>query len=135
MTAAHPGMRGVRMDVTNPAGIAALAVALDADFPKLNVLINNAGISRMEDLTAEEVDLDTPRAIVQTNIVGVVELTAALLPILRRQSAATIITTSSGLAFVPRSNFPTYCAGRGPPAPPILRYGTIFFAMPTHRRR
>ena len=46
------------------------------------------------------------------NIVSVLHLTAALLPILKEHPNSTIITTTSGLAFVPRANFPTYCASK-----------------------
>ena len=48
----------------------------------------------------------------QTNILGVLRLTAALLPILKRQTGATITATSSALAFVPRADFPAYCASK-----------------------
>ena len=49
---------------------------------------------------------------IQVNIVSVLHLTAALLPTLRQQPNATIITTSSGLAFIPLAGFPTYCASK-----------------------
>lgn len=51
-------------------------------------------------------------SIIQTNIIGVLHLTAALLPMLKLRPRATILTTTSGLAFVPRGNFPTYCASK-----------------------
>lgn len=110
ITAANPGMRGMQLDVQDPATIDAFAAAIGEQFPDLNVLINNAGISRTEDLTAGTVDLSVARSIIQTNVVAVLHLTAALLPTLRRQHRSTIITTSSGLAFVPRADYPTYCA-------------------------
>jgi uncharacterized oxidoreductase len=112
ITRAHPGMRGMRLDVEDSWEIDAFAARIRAQYPQLNVLINNAGISRTEDLTADTVDLFTALSIVQTNIVGVLQLTAALLPTLKQQPHSTIITTSSGLAFVPRANFPTYCASK-----------------------
>lgn len=110
--AAHPGMTGLVLDVTDPAAIDCFAAEIRRRCPDLDVLINNAGISRAEDLTADPVDVSVPLSIIQTNIVGVIRLTAALLPVLKRQSRATIITTTSGLAFVPRSGYPTYCASK-----------------------
>ncbi len=112
ITAANPGMSGMPLDVEDPAAIDVFAGRIREQFSGLNVLINNAGISRMEDLTGDDAEIAVSRSILQTNIVSVLHLTAALLPTLQRQPNSTIITTSSGLAFVPRNNFPTYCASK-----------------------
>lgn len=109
ITAAHPGMRGVQVDLEDEAGCQAFAHRVASEFPALNVLINNAGISRMENLAGGE-DFSTASTIVRTNILGTLNITACLLPLLQAQPSATIMTTTSGLAFVPRHNFPTYCA-------------------------
>jgi uncharacterized oxidoreductase len=110
ITAAHPGMRGMQLDLEDSRAVDAFAAEIREQFPELNVLINNAGISKPEDLTAGSGDISVSRSIIDVNIVGVLHLTAALLPTLRQQPTATIITTSSGLAFVPLAGFPTYCA-------------------------
>src|SRR6267378_3101573 len=102
----------MRLDVEDPRAIDAFARQVQEQFPELNVLINNAGISKPEDLTAHTMDLSVARSIIQTNIVGVLHLTAVLLPTLKRQPASTIITTTSGLAFLPLGDFPTYCASK-----------------------
>jgi uncharacterized oxidoreductase len=107
---AYPTMRGIRVDVEDEKVLQAFAADVAAEFPDLNVLINNAGISRMEDLTGNASNFAASRDIIQTNILGTLNLTGALLSVLQNQPSATIITTSSGLAFVPRYNFPTYCA-------------------------
>jgi uncharacterized oxidoreductase len=112
ITAAHPGIHGVRLDVEDPGALAAFAAHIQEQFPELNVLINNAGISKPEDLTVDAIDVSVARSIIQTNIVSVLHLTAALLPTLKRQPHSTIITTTSGLAFVPFATFPTYCASK-----------------------
>jgi uncharacterized oxidoreductase len=112
ITAAHPGMRGMQLDVEDARAVDVFAHQVQERFPELNVLINNAGISRPEDLTARTVDLSVARSIIQTNIVGVLHLTSLLLPALKQHPAATIITTTSGLAFMPRADFPTYCASK-----------------------
>lgn len=112
ITAAHPGMHGMQVDMQNPTAIARLAEDVQSLFPDLDVLVNNAGISRPEAWDRDEIDIDTSLSIIETNILGVLRLTAALLPTLARQPSSTIITTTSGLAFVPRSNYPTYCASK-----------------------
>ena len=82
---------------------------LTADYPTLNVVINNAGIMRPEDLLNKP-DAADAEAIVATNLLGPIRLTAALLPHLQKQPHATIMTVSSGLAFMPLALTPTYCA-------------------------
>jgi uncharacterized oxidoreductase len=110
ITAAHPGMRGLQLDFEDSRAVDAFATHIQEQFPELNVLFNNAGISKPEDLTADTIDLSVARSIIRTNIVSVLHLTSALLPTLKRQPQSTIVTTSSGLAFVPFATFPTYCA-------------------------
>jgi uncharacterized oxidoreductase len=105
-------MQGIQLDVEDPRAVDAFAARIRDQVPTLNVLINNAGISRPEDLTADALDVSVARSIIDTNIVSVLQLTAGLLPILKRQPSATIITTTSGLAFMPRAEFPTYCASK-----------------------
>jgi short-subunit dehydrogenase involved in D-alanine esterification of teichoic acids len=79
-------------------------------FPELNVLIANAGISQAEDMMSESWDARAGQAMVETNILDVLRVTAALLPILKHQPNAALMATSSALAFVPSADFPTYCA-------------------------
>ncbi len=108
--AANPGMSALTIDIEDRAGIRAFAVEIAKQYPTLNVLINNAGIMRAEKLQSQPEDLADAEAIVTTNLLGPIRLTAALLPLLQQQSAATIMNVSSGLAFVPLSLTPTYCA-------------------------
>ncbi len=110
ITAAHPGMHGLQVDVDDPRALAVFAAELRRQFPTLNVLINNAGISRREDLRNGERDVAAALAMINTNIVSVLQLTAALLPLLERQPRATVMATTSGLAFLPLADYPTYCA-------------------------
>jgi uncharacterized oxidoreductase len=109
VTQANPGMKSLTVDMENRAAIRTFAAQAVEQFPSLNVLINNAGIMRVEKLTAQQADLADAEAIVTTNLLGPIRLTAALLPHLRQRSS-TIITVSSGLAFVPLVFTPTYCA-------------------------
>lgn len=112
ITAERPDMIGLPLDLDDPASLPRLSTELRTRFPELNVLIANAGISRAEDMTADDWDAADAAAIVETNILGVLRVTAAFLPILKGQPNATIIATSSNLAFVPRADFPAYCASK-----------------------
>jgi uncharacterized oxidoreductase len=108
--AANPGMAYATLDVADPAAVRAFAARVVRDHPALNVLINNAGIMKVEDLKAEPFDLDIAEETIATNLLGPIRLTAALLPHLRAQAAATVMTVSSGLAFIPLAATPTYSA-------------------------
>ena len=109
-TAANPGMKSLTLDIENPAASRSFAAQVAADFPALNVLIINAGIMRPEKLLAQQDDLADAEATVATNLLGPIRLTAALLPLLRKQPHSTIVNVSSGLAFLPLALTPTYCA-------------------------
>jgi uncharacterized oxidoreductase len=109
-TAANKGMKSLVLDIENGEGIRSFAERVVAEFPSLNVLINNAGIMRAEKLLEQQEDLADAEAIVATNLLGPIRLTAALLPHLKEQPAAAIMNVSSGLAFVPLVYTPTYCA-------------------------
>jgi uncharacterized oxidoreductase len=99
---------GYVLDMQDAAAIAAFAVEVTAKHPALNVVINNAGIMIAEDVTAQ--DHQVVDATIATNLLGPIRLTSALLPHLMAQEAATIMTVSSGLAFVPLAATPTYSA-------------------------
>ncbi|MDB6171465.1 MAG: hypothetical protein JWL59_776 [Chthoniobacteraceae bacterium] len=107
-TAANPGMKALSIDMADSASIAKFAERLEAEFPALNVVINNAGIMRPENLLSDGVA--DAEATITTNLLGPIRLTHALLPLLRKQPRATLMTVSSGLAFVPLAMTPTYCA-------------------------
>ena len=108
--AANSGMKFLTLDIGSSDAIRVFARRITAEFPTLNMLINNAGIMRAEDLLAQQDDFADVEAIVATNLLGPIRLTAALLPLLRKQSHSTIINVSSGLAFVPLALTPTYSA-------------------------
>ena len=109
-TAANPGMKSLTVDMNDPASIKNFAATLTEQFPKLNVVINNAGIMKPEKVLEPQDDLADAQAMITTNLLGPIRLTAALLPLLHKQSEATLMTVSSGLAFMPLAMTPTYCA-------------------------
>jgi uncharacterized oxidoreductase len=107
---ANPGMASAVLDIEDPAAIQAFAARITSQHPSLNVLINNAGISKPENLKSQGSDQGDTEAMITTNLLGPIRLTAALLPHLQRQPRATILNVSSGLAFVPLPFAPTYSA-------------------------
>jgi uncharacterized oxidoreductase len=111
-TDANPGMACVTFDINDPKSIHSFTEEMIEFHPELNVLINNAGISRREDLKTQPETLDNSEAIISTNVLGPIRLMAAFLPHLQKQSRATIINVSSGLAFVPFPLAPTYSASK-----------------------
>jgi uncharacterized oxidoreductase len=109
ITSRFPGMAAYTLDMDDGAAIAGFARQITAEYPELNVVINNAGIMIAEDLKGGDF-LPIAEAIVTTNVLGPIRLTSALLPHLRTRPHATIVTVSSGLAFVPLAATPTYSA-------------------------
>lgn len=107
--AGHAGMFACTVDIESAADIARFAAEMISNYPKLNVLINNAGIMRIEDVTATR-DLADAEATISTNLLGPIRVTNALMSHLAGQSASAIVNVSSGLAFVPLAITPTYNA-------------------------
>lgn len=107
---ANAGMKALALDIESAGGVRSFAAEVSRLFPALNVLINNAGIMRGENLLSQPNELKDAEAIINTNLLGPVRLTAALMPLLKKQPNATIINVSSGLAFVPMATTPTYSA-------------------------
>ncbi|ASQ93665.1 SDR family NAD(P)-dependent oxidoreductase [Streptomyces sp. 11-1-2] len=103
------GARLVVLDVTDDASVAAAAKTIEAD-GGLDVLINNAGIeARTPDggvIGAAEVTADMMRTVFETNVFGVVRVTHAFLPLLRRSAAPVVVNVSSGLASLERVSTP-----------------------------
>ncbi|MFI7606373.1 SDR family NAD(P)-dependent oxidoreductase [Micromonospora sp. NPDC049366] len=99
------GARLLLLDVTDDASVRASAKAVEAD-GGLDVLINNAGIEgRTPDggvVGAAEVTAESMRPLFETNVLGVVRVTHAFLPLLRRSAAPVVVNVSSGLASLTR---------------------------------
>lgn len=109
--AAHtlPGLHVIQSDVSDPDAIQHLHATVLAQFPLLDVLINNAGIMR-------NLDLNLPRALdvvtreIEVNLGGPVRMIQQFLPHLKGRPESAIVNVSSGLAFVPMPISPVYCA-------------------------
>ena len=102
-------MHAMPLDVDDPAALAEFVEALLADHPALNVLVNNAGIMRLEDIDTAR-PLADAAATVATNLLGPIRLTDALVDHLATQADAAIVNVTSGLAFVPMTAAAVYSA-------------------------
>jgi uncharacterized oxidoreductase len=109
LKAKYPKLHTVQSDVADPAQIAFLAKRVKAGYPKLDVLMNNAGIMLHKNLKAPAADLDGLMTEVNINVGGVIRMTSAFIDILTANKG-TVINVSSALAFVPLPSAPIYCA-------------------------
>jgi uncharacterized oxidoreductase len=109
LTAAAPGIASYLLDIRDASEIQDFARRVVTDHPDLNVLVNNAGIMRLEDASAER-DLGDAEETVLTNLLGPIRLTNALIGHLLVKADTAIVNVSSGLAFVPLAAAPTYSA-------------------------
>jgi NAD(P)-dependent dehydrogenase (short-subunit alcohol dehydrogenase family) len=92
--APHP----ITLDVTDPTTIRAAADEITRRFGRLDVLVNNAGISGgLDGQSPGAADVATVRAVFETNVFGVIMVTEAMLPLLRTSAAARIVNISSGV--------------------------------------
>ncbi|KQQ20986.1 oxidoreductase [Rathayibacter sp. Leaf299] len=109
ITAEHPDLASVELDVADPDSIARAAASLAVSHPDLNVLVANAGIQLLENVLHPE-DVRIAEEQVATNLLGTIRTIYAFLPQLVTQQDAAILSTSSALAFVPFPATPTYSA-------------------------
>ncbi|SBT68517.1 Short-chain dehydrogenase involved in D-alanine esterification of teichoic acids [Micromonospora sediminicola] len=112
IAAEHPGLDTVAIDTTDPASIATAAEQVLARHPDLNVLVAMAGVMRIEDWRSPETFLASAEEVVTTNVLGPIRLIGAFVEHLTRRGNATIVTVSSGLAFVPLRVTPSYNASK-----------------------
>lgn len=111
IVAANQGMSAIELDVSDPASIETAAQLLIARHPDLNVLINNAGIMPFDN-AAGLIDDTVSRHILDTNLLGPIRLTSALIEHLKRQPYATIIHNTSALAYLPLAVTAVYSASK-----------------------
>lgn len=88
---------GVPLDVTDDASVASAVETIEREAGGLDVLVNNAAITGGMPQDPEHVDLAQVRAAVETNVFGVIRVTNAMLPLLRRSASPRIVNVSSGV--------------------------------------
>ena len=108
----HP----IALDVTDPATVRAAAAHVEEHFGRLDVLVNNAGIAGARAQTPSTADLDTIRTVFDTNVFGVMTVTNAMLPLLRRSPAPRIVNVSSGVGSLAAMSDPDSPLARMPPS-------------------
>ena len=139
--AAQLGGRPLLLDVTDADTIATAA----ATVPELDVLVNNAGISLDTGARVTETDVEVFRRTYETNVFGVVAVTNAFLPALRRSAHPRIVNVSSGTGSLtwstgPNPQFDYQAAGTGSGAAyrsskTALNALTVFYAQALAERR
>ena len=97
---ANPGMDSIELDIADSASIRRVSAELISRYPKLNVLINNAGIMQVDDV-ADYVDDELISSTITTNLIGPIRLTGSLIEHLKKQESAAVLNVSSVLGFVP----------------------------------
>ncbi|GAA3146673.1 SDR family NAD(P)-dependent oxidoreductase [Nonomuraea roseoviolacea] len=90
------GARFVQIDVTDDASVAAAAADVEAREGAIDVLVNNAGILGTHN-PADQITAADARAVFEVNVVGIVRVTHAFLPLLRKSANPVIVNVSSGM--------------------------------------
>lgn len=110
ISAEHQGIETFVCDVANAGDRERFVADVLRQFPETNVLINNAGVQLLADMT-KPVDLSRVNLEVETNFIAPLHLASLFVPHFSgKQSGAAIVNISSGLAFVPLAFMPVYCA-------------------------
>jgi uncharacterized oxidoreductase len=109
--ARFPNLHTRMADLRNAEERKQLAAWLTSTFPRLNVLVNNAGIQRQFFMTQPNVaETFAQENEIETNLTAPVHLTMLLMPHLQQQPQAAVVNVSSGLGFIPVAVMPVYCA-------------------------
>jgi NAD(P)-dependent dehydrogenase (short-subunit alcohol dehydrogenase family) len=102
---------GVPLDVTDDASVTAAAELLQDRYGRLDVLVNNAGVTGGRPQEPTAVDLAVVRRVVETNVIGVMRVINAMLPLLRRSASPRIVNMSSGVGSLTRQSASTGTTG------------------------
>jgi NAD(P)-dependent dehydrogenase (short-subunit alcohol dehydrogenase family) len=129
-----PGAIALQLDVTDRASIAAAAKRIRTELGRLDVLVQNAGISNTkkgslslqeyaQNTRASNASLDEVRAVWETNVFGVLSVYQAMLPLLRESSAASIVNVSSPVGSLTLNSDPAF--------PSHKSFGPVYSASKT----
>jgi uncharacterized oxidoreductase len=111
VTSRHPGMEMILIDVASPASISKYFIELAQLYPMLDTVINNAGVQEVIDFSSEQLIPDELLSReIDINLKGLIRVSAAALPLLRKQPKARLINIASSLAYIPRIAWPIYSA-------------------------
>ncbi|WP_433267412.1 SDR family oxidoreductase [Micromonospora vinacea] len=107
---------GVPLDVTDDSSVAAAADLVAERFGRLDALVNNAGITGGRPQQPSSVDPAVIRTVVETNVIGVIRVTNAMLPLLGRSASPRIVNMSSSVGSLARQSGPGGETSTGPVA-------------------
>lgn len=106
-----PALHAIRSDVSDPDAIRLLYETVSQQFPRLNTLVNNAGLMRI--IKADETrPLDDVTLEIDVDLIGPIRMVQQFLPHLLAEPSGLIVNVSSGLAFVPFPVSPVYSAAK-----------------------
>ncbi|HEX3582466.1 MAG TPA: SDR family NAD(P)-dependent oxidoreductase [Thermoanaerobaculia bacterium] len=105
----HPGLHARVANVADPGDREDLLGFIERHFPRMNVLVNNAGVQHLVDFKKPE-HLQRAKEEIEINLLAPMQLTNLFLPHLQRQPSAAIVNVTSGLGFAPLARMPVYCA-------------------------
>lgn len=108
---AFPNLHTLVADVSTIAGRETLNATIVTHFPKLNVLVNNAGIYSMTDIMDPQY-LQVLETELNVNLIAPIALVRQLMPVLETQSEATIINVTTGYVFIPSAKASAYSASK-----------------------
>jgi NAD(P)-dependent dehydrogenase (short-subunit alcohol dehydrogenase family) len=100
--------RFIHVDLSRPTTLQAAAATIEADYGRLDVLVNNAGIADGADGPPSKTSIDAVRRIFDTNFFGTLTVTQAMLPLLRKSAAGRIVNVSSGLGSLTQNGDPAW---------------------------
>ncbi|SFT80886.1 NAD(P)-dependent dehydrogenase, short-chain alcohol dehydrogenase family [Kosakonia arachidis] len=100
-------VRHCELDITRHDSIAAAASSIKAEFGKLDILVNNAGVFDHADGPPSKAAIDAVRHVMETNFIGTLAVTQAMLPLLQAVPAARIVNVSSSLGSLTLNGDPT----------------------------
>jgi NAD(P)-dependent dehydrogenase (short-subunit alcohol dehydrogenase family) len=120
----------IALDVTDPASVTAAAAYVQERFGRLDVLVNNAGITGGRSGQAPATaDLDLVRNVLETNVFGVMRVTNAMLPLLLRSAAPRIVNMSSTVGSLAGMSDPDNAMAELPPSAGYPPSKTLLNAM------
>ncbi|CEO99793.1 unnamed protein product (mitochondrion) [Plasmodiophora brassicae] len=107
---AHPGLEWIRADIQTELGRTDLVAQVVAKYPKVNILVNNAGIQRQVDLQADRASWAEIESEIQINLSAPIHLSMLFVQHFQKKKEvpAAIVNVTSGLAFFPLASVPVY---------------------------
>jgi NAD(P)-dependent dehydrogenase (short-subunit alcohol dehydrogenase family) len=101
-------VRFIQLDVCRQSTIDAAAAQIEAEFGRLDVLVNNAGITDRADGLPSNTSIEAVRRVFETNVFGALAVVQAMLPLLRKSISARIVNVSSGLGSLTHNSDPDW---------------------------